>query len=253
MGLLPKNERKAPMDTPKTFFIWGATMSGKSYLAERFPSPLFINTDGNAEKAGMPNIQIKNTFNADGSLKTSVIDQIDEIMLELGTTQHTYKTVVLDVIDDVVDLIEQSVVKEHGVKSLADIGYGKGYAEVKAVIIGLILSLKALPMNVVYVSRIASHTDDNGNETEEPSLKTKYYNMFNGNADLVIQTRKIGNNYSRRMTDRRTEYKRDQIKDKAILKILENVPGVFPRQAHTATKPSTAAQTTQTKTENGDK
>ncbi|WP_057894038.1 AAA family ATPase [Lacticaseibacillus brantae] len=239
MGLLPKNERKKPMDTPRTFFIWGATMSGKSYLAERFPNPFFINTDDNAEKAGLPNFQLKNIQNPDGSMKQSVIDQLDELILELGTTNSGFETVVIDVIDDVIDLIEQSILIENNIKALSDLGYGKGYAMQEQIVRGLVLELKALPMNVVYVSRISEKTDSNGNSVEAPSLKTKWYNMVNGNSDLVIRTRRIGTNYSRSATDKRKQYDREQISDPKILRILENVPGVFPRQTAPAAKTTT--------------
>ncbi|KRK39975.1 hypothetical protein FC07_GL001772 [Loigolactobacillus bifermentans DSM 20003] len=221
------------MDTPRTFFIWGATMSGKSYLAEHFPNPFFINTDDNAEKAGFPNYQLKNIQKADGSLKLSVIDELDQLILELSTANKGFQTVVIDVIDDVVALIEQAILLENDVKALSEMGYGKGYALHEQVLRSLVLDLKALPLNVVYVSRISEKSDNAGVVTEIPSLKTKWYNMVNGNCDLVIQTRRIGHRYSRVATDKRKQYERDQIKDPNILRILENVPGVFPRQKTT--------------------
>ncbi|WKF84463.1 AAA family ATPase [Lacticaseibacillus pantheris] len=233
MGLLPENKRKPPMDTPRTFFIWGATMSGKSYLAERFPDPFFINTDDNAEKAGLPNFQLKNEFNKDGSLKSSVIDQIDELLLELSTANKGFQTVVIDTIEDVIDLIEQAILSENHVKTLADMGYGKGYALQKQIVVGMVLELRALPLNIVFVSRLDdSKMDDNGNTVEAPALKTKWYNIVNGNSDLTIRTRRVGKNYSRSLTDKRKDYQRDQVKDQKILHILDNVPGVFPRTAN---------------------
>ena len=45
---LPVNEPKIADITPKSFLIWGESMSGKTYLAREFESPLIINTDGNA-------------------------------------------------------------------------------------------------------------------------------------------------------------------------------------------------------------
>lgn len=63
--------------------------------------------------------------------------------------------------------------------------------------------------------------------------------MVNGNSDLVIRTRRIGTNYSRSATDKRKQYDREQISDPKILRILENVPGVFPRQATPASKTTT--------------
>lgn len=231
---LPDNKRKAPMDSPKTFFIWGATMSGKSYLAEHFPNPFFINTDDNAEKAGLPNYQLKNIQNRDGSMKLSVIDEIDALMLKLSTANKGYETVVIDTIEDVVDLIEQAILVENGVQTLNDMGYGKGFSLQKQIVVGFVLELRALPLNVVFVSRLDDASQDaNGATVERPALKTKWYNIVNGNSDLTIRTRKVGRNYTRMLTDKRKDYVRDQIKDHKILHILDNVPGVFPRQTTT--------------------
>lgn len=236
MGLLPDNKRKPPMDTPRTFFIWGATMSGKSYLAEHFPNPFFINTDDNAEKSGMPNYQLKNVRDEKGNLKTSVISELDELILELGTKNHGFQTVVLDVIDDVIDLIEQAILFDNKIDTLSDMPFGKGFALQKQIVRGLVLELKQLDMNVVFVSRISEHINGNGGTDEMPSLNTKWYNLINGNCDLVIRTRRVGKTYTRMLTDRREEYKRDQIADPKILHILDNIPGMFPRATTTTDK-----------------
>ena len=47
---LPKDEKLQPKTQPHNFFIWGATMSGKSYFASFFPHPLVLNTDGIVSK-----------------------------------------------------------------------------------------------------------------------------------------------------------------------------------------------------------
>ena len=56
---LPVNEPKIADITPKSFLIWGESMSGKTYLAREFDSPLIINTDGNATKVNTPSVAIK--------------------------------------------------------------------------------------------------------------------------------------------------------------------------------------------------
>ena len=58
--ILPKNEPKQADVTPKNILIWGESMSGKTYLAKEFESPLIINTDGNATKITTPSVFIKN-------------------------------------------------------------------------------------------------------------------------------------------------------------------------------------------------
>ena len=59
MSLLPENKPKTFEKTPKIFFIWGGSMSGKTYLARQFPNPIILNTDGNAKKVSTPSVDIK--------------------------------------------------------------------------------------------------------------------------------------------------------------------------------------------------
>lgn len=204
-------------------------MSGKSYFASFFPHPLSLNTDGNSEQGSAPSIQIRNVRDDDGGLKQSVIDQLDEIITALQSTDNTFQTVIIDVIDDICVMIEQAICIDNGVKALSDIPYGKGYAMFNTVLQQFVMDLKALPMNVIYVSRELQITDEQTGSTDyRPSLKTKYYNIVNGNCDLVIHTQKFGkDNYTRTITDRRTKYKAENIKDSRIKKLLESCEGMF--------------------------
>ncbi|KAL3950679.1 AAA family ATPase [Lentilactobacillus hilgardii] len=232
MSILPENKVHKPKSTPRNFFIFGKTMSGKSYLAERFPNSLIFNTDDNSESGIRPAIQLRNQRNAKGKLTQSIIDQLDEYLLALQTENNTYETIVIDVIEDVVFMLEQAICMENDVKALSDIPYGKGYAMFNAALIGLVTELKQLNMNVVYISRAVT-TGEGITEHEIPALKEKYYNVVNGNCDLVIQTQRIGKRYIRRVTDRRKHYQRDQIKDPKILNILDNISGVFDKPIKT--------------------
>lgn len=228
MFQLPKNEPQVPKDTPRNYFIYGETMSGKSYLANEFPSPIVLNTDGNAEANSVPSIQLKNDKDRTGEITKSVIDQLSEILLALQTQSHTYKTVIIDVIDDVLELMRIAVANQLGVKSLSEAGYGKGYDYYNQAITELVMDLKALPMNVIYISRQINEYDDEGKVTKEiPSLKPKFVNLINGNSDLMIQTLKVGNNYSRKIDRRRKAYKADQVDDSKILSILKTIRGAL--------------------------
>lgn len=232
MGLLPENKPQIPKDTPRNFFIYGETMSGKSFLANEFPNPIVLNTDGNAEANSVPSIQLVNIKNDKGEITNSVIDQLGQILLELQTSKHTFETVVIDVIDDVIEMIKIAVCDQltpsgkPRLKSLSEIPYGKGYDFFNQALTELVIDLKGLPMNVIYISREVSEYDDNGNVTKnKPSLKDKYVNLINGNSDLMIHTEKIGNNYNREIDRKRKVYYADQVDDKAILKILATIRG----------------------------
>lgn len=230
MFKLPENKPQIPKDTPRNYFIYGETMSGKSYLANEFPNPIILNTDGNAEANSVPSIQLVNVKGKDGRITKSIIEQLGEILLALQTHNHNYETVVIDVIDDVIEMIKIAVCDtltpngQPRLKSLSEIPYGKGYDFFNQAITELVIDLKALPMNVIYISRQVSEYDDNGNATKDkPSLKDKYVNLINGNSDLMIQTQKVGNNYHREVERKRKTYYENQIDDKAILKILKTI------------------------------
>lgn len=251
MFKLPENKPQIPKDTPRNYFIYGETMSGKSFLANEFPSPFIINTDGNAEANSVPAHQLRNIKDSTGKITNSVIDQIGEILLALQTQKHTYKTVVIDVIDDVIEMIKMAVCNEFNVKSLSEIPYGKGYDYFNQAVTEMVLDLKSLPMNVIYISRQISEYDDNGNATKDkPSLKDKYVNLINGNSDLMIHTEKLGNNYNREVDRKRKTYYADQVDDKAILKILSTIRGaVEPAKAKPAPKKEAVKTAKPTKAE----
>ena len=213
---LPENKPQVPKDTPRNYFIYGETMSGKSYLANEFPNPIVLNTDGNAEANSVPSIQLLNDKDKSGRITNSVIEMI--------------KIAVCD---------ELTPPGKPRLKSLSEIPYGKGYDFFNQAITELVIDLKALPMNVIYISRQISEYDDNGNATKDkPSLKDKYVNLINGNSDLMIHTEKIGNNYNREVDRKRKTYYADQVDDKTILKILSTIRGAVepPRKQQAATK-----------------
>lgn len=237
MFKLPENKPQIPKDTPRNFFFYGATMSGKSYLANEFPNPIILNTDGNASANSVPAIQLVNEKDKNGHIIKSVIEQLSEILLALQTQKHTYETVVVDVIDDVIDMIKIAVCGEFDVKSLSEIGYGKGYDYFNQALTELVIDLKALPMNVIYISREITEYNDDGKAVKTlPSLREKYVNLINGNSDLMIRTEKLGNNYNREVIRKRKTYKSDQIDDKTILKILQTIDGAVTMTATKSTK-----------------
>lgn len=241
MFQLPKVEKLSPKSEPKNFFIWGSPMTGKSYFSSFFPNPLILNTDGNSKQGSAPSIQLRNIRNEAGGLKQSVIKQLDDIVIALQVENpkrpenQQFKTIVVDVIDDVCIQIEQAICLDAGVQALSDIPYGKGYAMFNTALQQFVMDLKALPLNVIYISRELAITDENtGATTYEPSLKTKYYNIVNGNCDVVIRTKKIGDgqnaSYFREVKALRTMYDPANITDHRILQLLESCRGMFKKE-----------------------
>ena len=236
MSILPENKPHQPHNTPRNFFIWGATMSGKSYLASYFPDSIVFSTDGNEKNSGTrPTIALENEVDANGNIKTSVIDILDKYILALRTEHNTFKSVVIDVIEDVTVLLEQAICMEHKVKTLSDIPYGKGFSMFNSMLAELVMNLKALPMNVIYISREDTRSDGNEQPIPVPALKQKYYNVVNGNCDIVIRTQHLGSRYVQTVTDIRRKYKQSEVDDPQILRILNAIPGALVKDTQTTT------------------
>lgn len=215
--LLPANNLKEKDITPKMFFIWGQSMSGKTYLARRFPSPIILNTDGNAKKVDTPSVDIYD------------FETFVQVLQEIEEGKHDYKTIIIDLIDDIKTMLEIYVCKKYNVEALADAGYGKAFTDVKAIWKKLMIRLSQLKYNVVFISHIQeSQDEDNAQRTvEKPSLEQKYYNMTMGRCDLSIKCRKIGQTYLQLCVDKRDVYEEQDIKDVEVLNILKTIKGVF--------------------------
>lgn len=235
---LPKVATLKPKSQPHNFFIWGETMSGKSYFSSYFPNPLVLNTDGNSEQGQAPSIQIRNIRDANGKLQQSAIKQLDDIITALQVEnpkrppKEQFQTIVIDVIDDICVMIEQAICINEGVQALSDIPWSKGYAMFNSALQQFVMDLKALPMNVIYISREISITDEKSNiTTYKQSLKDKYYNVINGNCDLVIRTSKVGAgqniHYMREVKAARTKYLPKNITNKRVLDLLLTCQGMF--------------------------
>lgn len=235
---LPKVATLKPKSQPHNFFIWGETMSGKSYFSSYFPNPLVLNTDGNSEQGQAPSIQIRNIRDANGKLQQSAIKQLDDIITALQVEnpkrppKEQFQTIVIDVIDDICVMIEQAICINEGVQALSDIPWSKGYAMFNSALQQFVMDLKALPMNVIYISREISITDEKSNiTTYKQSLKDKYYNVINGNCDLVIRTSKVGAgqniHYMREVKAARTKYLPENITNKRVLDLLLSCQGMF--------------------------
>ena len=213
---LPVNELKTADVTPKNFLIWGESMSGKTYLAKQFESPLIINTDGNATKITTPSIFVKN-FN-----------EFKEVIEELEKGKHTYKTLIIDLTDDIETMLVNHICEMAKVESLADIGFGKGFNKFNSVWKNLMMGLTQMNMNIVFISHLVEKTENNGQTTyQAPALSQKCLNACMGRCDIVVKTQKIGNNYIRLCTSKREAYKEEDIKDKKVWEILKTIKNVF--------------------------
>lgn len=96
--------------------IYGAEGIGKSTLGSQFPEPVFIDLEEGTSHMDVARVEdIPQNF-------TSLITLIKEVAAE-----PSIKTLVLDTADKAEQLAIADVCKNKSVKSIEDIGYGKGY------------------------------------------------------------------------------------------------------------------------------
>ena len=223
MSLLPENKPKVKDITPKIFLIWGDSMTGKTYLAKSFESPLLLNTDGNDRKVDTPSVTI-----TDWRI-------FIEVVKELQQNKDTYKTIIIDLVDDIRTLLDNYIIEEYNKKdkeaknnkiaeTIGDIPFGQGYTQSTSIWKNTMMILSGMDRNIIFISHIKAGKEE---QEFEPSLDQKYLNITMGRCDLVVRCTKRGNSYYRLATNRRDDYTLNDIKDEKMREIMKTITGAF--------------------------
>lgn len=188
--------QKASPKAPSKFIIMGDPMTGKTTLASKAPRPLFISTDGNAAKAGLDAIDVKNL--------TQVRQAIDYF-----ATAEQYDTLVIDTVEGVADLFEKSVIESHNrdspekVTALTDVAFGKLTGKFNKRVASFAETLWNIDKNVMVLTYTKRTVDDvNGSIVLNSELKS--IRQFTRFADGIILTSYDGEKYKAQVTSKRT-------------------------------------------------
>lgn len=171
MITMPKLERrKLNAITRKRIFLYGAPMCGKTFFANKFPIPVMLNTDQNVNfDDAAPVISITDHVEViNGRVKkTPAWERFIETIDMLEREQHNPerpKTIVVDVLDHLLERCRELVFAQNGMKHESDQGFGKGYDLVRTPYFNQLKRLNDMNYEtIIYI----------GHESAEKSVKTR--------------------------------------------------------------------------------
>ena len=132
--------------------IYGPPGIGKTTFASCFPNPILLRTED-----GATGLDVQ-TFDM-----IKKLSDLRDALHALREEKHDFKTVILDSLDWLEPLVFAEVCKAQKIKSIEDLGYGKGYVYAldiwKQIITGFELT-RAKGMNIIAISHAISTTYD---------------------------------------------------------------------------------------------
>jgi hypothetical protein len=144
LNTLQKGIQKIPLRA----LIYGAHGSGKSHFASEFPSPLFLDTDGNVNHFTTPKHRVYNW------------SEVEALLQILLTESHSFKTLIIDSLDPLEEWCKEPACKLAGIKDISE-GYGKGWTQLIGLFQGLRNTLEALnvqkKMHILCISHVKTH------------------------------------------------------------------------------------------------
>jgi len=100
--------------TPHFVAIYGPSGVGKTTFASNAPKPIFLATERGTDQLDVARLRISNWLG------------MSQALAELKRNNE-FQTIVIDSLDHLEPMIFEMVAKDHGKKSIEDIGYAKGY------------------------------------------------------------------------------------------------------------------------------
>lgn len=121
--ILPKNERrKIEALSKKVLWVYGVPFSGKTCLANDFPDPLMLNTDGNIKFIDSPFIPIKDIITQEGRITKRKLawEVFKETVAELEKKDNDFKTIVVDLLEDLYEHCRVYICDQMGISHESD-------------------------------------------------------------------------------------------------------------------------------------
>lgn len=261
MVLIPKNELKEKkVDLNPDVWLYADSYVGKTTFWDKFDDVLFINTDGNTDNIRHVPFKLKDKVTKEGRITKrkfaweTFLELIQD--LEIENTEG-YKTIVLDLVEDLRNHCRNYVFDKYGWEHESDGTYGKGWSMVTREFDNAIKRLKMIGLQVVYISKeLRSDVTLKGGSvrtTFKPNIDDKTANFLTGTVDITMRAyvndddehKLILKKESNMFGGGRYEFKQKEIpleKD-AFLNALKDAQGKEPERKAVSSKPKTPVTT----------
>ena len=201
MVLPSTNRRKIEGSSYKKIWIYGLPFSGKTYLANEFDTPLMLNTDGNFKQVDAPVIRIVDEVKTEGRItkRKYAWEVFQEAVDELEKKNNDFKTIIVDLVEDVYDACRIKVCIDNGWDHESDDSF-KAYDIVRSEFLRTLKRLLNLDYNIVLISHEDTSRDimkKSGDKITaiKPNLQEKLALKVAGMVDIACR---IVNNEGKR-------------------------------------------------------
>lgn len=192
---LPENKRRnIEAVTKRVIWIYGAPFCGKTTFANGFPDPLMLNTDGNYRFVDAPVIPIRDEVTVEGrqTRRKMAWEIFKETIDELEKKENTFKTIIVDLLEDTYEHCRQYMYKQMNITHESDDSF-RAWDKVRGEFLN---TLKRL-MNLDYENIVLiSHEDTSRDLTRKggdkisaikPNIQDKIANKVAGMVDVVAR------------------------------------------------------------------
>src|SRR5574344_47637 len=182
--MLPDN-KKVHRDPAEKIRIWvyGQPNIGKTTFANQFPEALMINTDVNIKYVDAPAVDLI------GNGKTDPWENFVLYVDEFLKGNHTYKTLVIDLLEDVYQYCRNYYCKKLNIVHESDLGFAKAYDIIRNAFLIVLRQLANSDYNIVLISHEDSNVikDRIGRETTvySPALPDKVVKKVMGMLEIT--------------------------------------------------------------------
>ncbi len=192
---LPKNvRRKKQMDLKPDIWLYADSYVGKTTFMDQFDDVLMLNTDGNTDNITSPVLPIQDEVKKEGRMTKRKLawETFLEVVqtLEVSNTEH-YQTIVIDLMEDLREACRTYIMDKFNWEHESDGNYGKGWSMVTKEFDNAIKRLKAVGLQIVYISRELRNdiTLRNGSvrTTFQPNIDSKTANFLTGTVDITMR------------------------------------------------------------------